>query len=306
MGLPCSIRVNGSDFRVRTRQAAFRDIVMDTLRGAETVFCPGQALRRDMIAAGVNERRIVAFNNGVNRDVFRCRPCDGEGTGAGVVLFVGHLAHVKGPDLLLHAWARMRGSHVSGFGFQKGSGEDVARGELSASFGQFPRGTQRPCAESGVPDSEPGFSTGPGSPETSRRLLLIGDGPMRRGLEKLAGRLGIEDSVVFLGARSQEAVAQWMNRAHCLCLPSRSEGMPNVVLEALACGLPVVATEAGETPYLVKDGENGFLVRGENDVPARLAAALRQTLERKWDRQYISSSAMTCTWDQAAGTILEG
>ncbi len=68
---------------------------------------------------------------------------------------------------------------------------------------------------------------------------------MRRELEKQADELGIRESVHFPGNRPHEEVALWMNAADCLCLPSRSEGMPNVVLEAVASGLPVVATEVG-------------------------------------------------------------
>ena len=70
LGLPYSIRVNGSDFRVRTKQPRFREMVMQCLHEAPVVFCPGQALKRDMVAEGIAEEKIVAFNNGVDRAIF--------------------------------------------------------------------------------------------------------------------------------------------------------------------------------------------------------------------------------------------
>jgi glycosyltransferase involved in cell wall biosynthesis len=137
------------------------------------------------------------------------------------------------------------------------------------------------------------------------RLLVIGAGPLRGHMERMARAAGISDSVRFLGMIPHKEIARWMNAAHCLCLPSRSEGMPNVVLEALASGLPVVATDVGEAPFLVKDGENGFVVSGEDDVPARLAAALKDALNRDWNRREIATRANVCSWDETAAVILK-
>lgn len=73
-------------------------------------------------------------------------------------------------------------------------------------------------------------------------LYFIGEGPAASELRRHADVEGISDSVVFLGRKSPEEVALWMNAASLLSLPSYSEGMPNVVLEALSCNTPVVAT----------------------------------------------------------------
>lgn len=70
LGVDYSIRVNGSDFRVRVRQEKFRDRVLGELHEAPLVFCPGQALKSDMVAAGVDGDKIVSFNNGVDQGVF--------------------------------------------------------------------------------------------------------------------------------------------------------------------------------------------------------------------------------------------
>ena len=77
------------------------------------------------------------------------------------------------------------------------------------------------------------------------KLFLIGDGPLRQQLEQLAARLGIADSVVFVGSRSQECLPDWYRAADLTVLSSWSEGMPNVLRESLACGTPFVSTKVG-------------------------------------------------------------
>jgi teichuronic acid biosynthesis glycosyltransferase TuaC len=76
-----------------------------------------------------------------------------------------------------------------------------------------------------------------------------------------------------------------MNASDVLCLPSESEGRPNVILEALACGCPIVATPVGGIPELV-DASCGILVEGNGPEP--LADALARGCDRAWDREQIS------------------
>ena len=115
------------------------------------------------------------------------------------------------------------------------------------------------------------------------RLAVIGEGPLRASLQAKAGALGIGDRVAFLGALAPEAVAGWMGRAALLAAPSvtaadgDAEGLPHVVVEAAAAGLPVVATRHSGIPEAVAEGESGFLV-AEGDVAA-LAARLGAVLE---------------------------
>jgi glycosyltransferase involved in cell wall biosynthesis len=122
------------------------------------------------------------------------------------------------------------------------------------------------------------------------RLLVVGDGADRAALQTQAGRSG----VVFLGALPQGEVARWMGAADVLVLPSRSEGMPNVVVEALASGVPVVASRVGGIGELVVEGGNGLLVE-PGEAPA-LAAALASALGRSWDRNGIRASVSHLTW----------
>ena len=129
---------------------------------------------------------------------------------------------------------------------------------------------------------------------------------MRKALEQQAERLGIADSVVFLGTRPHEEIALWMNAAECLCLPSRSEGMPNVVLEALASDLPVVTTDAGACPEMLKEEPDSIVVplSDETSLPARLAEALKDVLEQG-RVQKIEKQESVRTWNDVASEILK-
>ncbi|HLA28920.1 MAG TPA: glycosyltransferase family 4 protein [Syntrophales bacterium] len=89
-------------------------------------------------------------------------------------------------------------------------------------------------------------------------LLLLGDGELRQDLERSAKRLGIENYVRFLGWRSD--VARIMAVYDIFCLPSRNEGMGKVLVEAMAMGLPIIASNIGGIRDIVRTGENGLLV----------------------------------------------
>lgn len=104
--------------------------------------------------------------------------------------------------------------------------------------------------------------------------VLIGDGPLRSALQAQVQRLGIADRLHFLGSRDDVPDVLPMLDIFTLC--SRSEGMSNTILEAMAAGLPVVATAVGGTPEMVCDGETGCLVPPQD--PQRLEAALLQLL----------------------------
>ena len=102
-------------------------------------------------------------------------------------------------------------------------------------------------------------------------LRLAGDGSERSSLVRLAQELGLTD-VTFLGALPPEAVAAALQSADLMVLPSRGEGLPVSVVEAMAGGRPVLATRAGGTSEVVQDGVTGVLV--EPDRPDQLADAL--------------------------------
>ncbi|PIV75441.1 MAG: colanic acid biosynthesis glycosyltransferase WcaL [Rhodobacteraceae bacterium CG17_big_fil_post_rev_8_21_14_2_50_65_11] len=105
-------------------------------------------------------------------------------------------------------------------------------------------------------------------------LTLVGDGPERAALEAEAARLGVAGTVRFAGYQSQAEVADLLASHDALVLPSFAEGVPVVLMEALAAGLPVIATAVGGVGELVKDGETGCLI-APGDAAALCDAILR-------------------------------
>ena len=134
-------------------------------------------------------------------------------------------------------------------------------------------------------------------------LLLIGDGDSGPSLKKLAQNLNIEDSVVFLGRKDHTEITKFINASHVVVLPSRNEGRPTVLYEALACGKPVVATNVGGIPETITDDELGLLVESEN--PAALANAIVNALSRKWDSRRLRAHAQKYTVENIARQILK-
>lgn len=90
------------------------------------------------------------------------------------------------------------------------------------------------------------------------RLLLVGDGPMREALQQESEALQLGDRVWFAGNRDD--IPDFLHSMDIFTLPSLGEGVSNTILEAMATGLPIIATDVGGTPELVTDGENGLLV----------------------------------------------
>lgn len=138
--------------------------------------------------------------------------------------------------------------------------------------------------------------------ETKLKLMLVGDGPEYGALKNLSDKLQINNSVYFIGNVSHSDINKWFCAADIFCLPSKREGCPNVVLESLASGCPVVASDVGALPDLVTKS-SGILFQAENvdDISEKLSKAL----STKWDRLGIRQSMIKCTWSQAADYYIE-
>lgn len=112
------------------------------------------------------------------------------------------------------------------------------------------------------------------------RATIVGEGPQRAGLERMAARLGLSGSVRFTGAVGQDDIRPHYERADLFCLPSFAEGLPVVAMEAMAMGLPVVATRIMGIPEIVEEGETGLLVPpARSDLLADAIARLAQDPE---------------------------
>lgn len=126
------------------------------------------------------------------------------------------------------------------------------------------------------------------------QLIIIGRGPNERSIRELAASLGIGDRVRFLDNLPQAELVRYYNAADVLVLASVSEGMPNVVLEAIACGTPVVATAAGGTAEVISCPEAGELMQVRNT--SGLIEAFTRLRERTPDRAATRRHAEQFGW----------
>jgi glycosyltransferase involved in cell wall biosynthesis len=126
------------------------------------------------------------------------------------------------------------------------------------------------------------------SEEKVFRLFLAGDGTCRNKLEEYAHQQGLGDVITFFGDVAHDELPPYYNMADLLVLPSEMEGVPMVILESLACGTPVVATNVGGIADIVKNGENGFVL--DDAAPPNLAEAICLASRLKTGRVALADS----------------
>jgi teichuronic acid biosynthesis glycosyltransferase TuaC len=129
-------------------------------------------------------------------------------------------------------------------------------------------------------------------------LYLVGDGPLRPALEGQCAAQGLTASVSFVGLVSHEQLADWYRAADLAVLPSRSEGVPNVLREAHACGTPFVASRVGGIPEIAVDGLDRLV---PPDDPGALAEALTQALAERGP--VLPSSVRNGSWTESAEAL---
>lgn len=127
------------------------------------------------------------------------------------------------------------------------------------------------------------------------RLVVLGAGPMGERLRAMAGELGVARRVTWLSPVPQAALARYYSAADVTVLASTREGMPNVLLESLACGTPVVATHVGGAPEIVTEPIAGGLVRDR--LPTSFAAACRVLLDSPPDRLAVRRFGARFGWE---------
>ena len=126
-------------------------------------------------------------------------------------------------------------------------------------------------------------------------LVIAGDGPDRGTFEALARQRGVSERVRFVGSLEQQDLRRYYCAADALLLASSREGWPNVLLEAMACGTPVVATAVGGVPEIVTSADAGAMVKERS--AAALASAVRELLARPRERTATRRFAEQFGWD---------
>jgi glycosyltransferase involved in cell wall biosynthesis len=226
-GLPVVLKVHGSDVLQVDEYPARRRGTAEALRRADRVVAVSRDLARRVIDLGADPSRVHVVYNGVDEQVFHpggrgpARARLGLDPRRPLLLYVGNLLPVKGPDVLIEACAR-----------------------LTAGGRDFD-------------------------------LHVIGRGPSREPLGRQAAESGIHGRVHFHGVVAHDGLPDWFRAADFLVLPSRSEGVPNVLLEASACGTPFVASDVGGVPEVAHMGASRLVPPGD---ALRLSEAIDQML----------------------------
>lgn len=135
-------------------------------------------------------------------------------------------------------------------------------------------------------------------------LVIIGVGVMAKELHEYVQQHKLHESVQFVGQVSHSLIPKWINAADCFCLSSRNEGMPNVVIEATACGIRVIATDVGACRAMLKDYPLGTVVPPNS--PHHMAEALecmwRQNAQQQLLQEYITAIP---SWQEQAEKIMK-
>lgn len=135
------------------------------------------------------------------------------------------------------------------------------------------------------------------------RLAIAGDGPERHALETLASQISVSSRLQFLGRVDQTQLAEYYSAADIVVLPSSREGWPNVLLESMACGTPVVATRVGGIPEIVTSADTGRLMRGRTvaDLVEAVSDLWQHLPERTTVRSYAQGRSWKSTTDAQIG-----
>ncbi len=134
-------------------------------------------------------------------------------------------------------------------------------------------------------------------------LVLLGDGELREEIKENIHELNLESRIKLQGAVPYADIGLWLNASDVFCLPSLNEGCPNVLLEALACGVPVVATRVGGIPEIINSDNLGILVSPHD--PEALAGGILRALNGPWQRRALRKRVENATWQTVAGRIFD-
>ena len=134
-------------------------------------------------------------------------------------------------------------------------------------------------------------------------IEVVGTGAFRSELDSFAEKLGVSDLIHYVGAAPYDKLHESYQYADIFVLTSLSEGMPSVILEAMGCGLPIVASDVGGNNEIVKEGENGFLIEGD-DID-HLAEVLTQLIDNQELRKKMGEKSQTLAKNYDWKVLLE-
>jgi len=135
------------------------------------------------------------------------------------------------------------------------------------------------------------------------RLRIVGDGPLKEQLKSLAGRLGIKKYVVFEGFIPHTRIVSYYQQSDVFCLPTLGEPFGKVLIEAMACGKPVVASNVGGPSEIVEDGQTGFLVppADPHAISEKILELLKdEKLRRSMGRKARKTAEKKYSWSEIA------
>lgn len=249
LGIPYSVKARGSDIHHWGRLPATRKAVRTAAADARGLLAVSAAMKRSMVALGMDGGKITVHYTGVDLDRFapqdRAAAKARFGLSGSIVLCVGHIIERKGQDLLVRAL--------------------------------------------------------PALPDVT--LILAGQGPAASRLEALAQELGVGDRLGILGSVPHDQLPSLYNAADVMALPSASEGLANAWVEALACGTPILISDAGGARELLTDAA-AVAGRIVERTPEAVAEGLREMLAQTPDRDAVRATALPFTW-RANGDTLE-
>lgn len=133
-------------------------------------------------------------------------------------------------------------------------------------------------------------------------LIIIGNGIFRKYIENQIHKLGIDKHVMLLGQKPNNELSVWYSSADIFCLASQTEGCPNVLIESIACGTPVVATDVGGVSEIVTSSDYGRLLN-ERKKEAFVEGIL-SVLEKKWNKSHFNDFSKNRTWDNVADKLI--
>jgi teichuronic acid biosynthesis glycosyltransferase TuaC len=136
--------------------------------------------------------------------------------------------------------------------------------------------------------------------EKNIHLVVVGDGLLKTKLKNLASSLNLSKHVFFTGPIDNAKLCDWYSAADVFCLASQQEGWPNVILESLTCGTPVIATSVGGIPEIIRSEKIGLLTERNE---AKIAETIDLALKTSWHSKDLVDYAKQYTWERSAAAV---